>query len=113
MRGGHLGSTEKRSARTPFVVPVRRRKRAARAAATEERCARRPVLAGGTVPVLGVEERLQLDLLRALSPAERDALPTVGRSMAGGNRAQATATKFNKLLIFESTITAFPFPPRG
>ena len=46
-------------------------------------------------PVLDVEERLWLDLLRALSPAEHDALPTVGRSMIGGNQAQAIATKFN------------------
>ena len=38
-------------------------------------------------PALGVEEQLWLDLFRALSPAERDALLTVGRSMAGGHRA--------------------------
>ena len=38
-------------------------------------------------PALGIQERLWLDLFRALSPAERDALMTVGRSMAGGDRA--------------------------
>ena len=38
-------------------------------------------------PDLGAQERLWLDLFRALSPAERDALMTVGRSMAGADRA--------------------------
>ena len=51
-------------------------------------------------PALGVEERLWLDLFRALSPAERDALLTVGRSMTGGIRRTAAADRAQHIVDF-------------